>query len=145
MTGPTRAATLRLREASLFEPVLERVVSALAARVDLPLDRLSDAQLVVAALASAARRHAPDGTFCIDLTGAHRTVAISVGPLPPGTAARLVAHSAVPGLGPVVERLADRWSITRDEEGGERLELTIGAGAGVSPAAASPPDPGPRP
>jgi serine/threonine-protein kinase RsbW len=145
MTGATHAGTLRLREPSLFEPVLERVVAALAARVDLPVDRLSDAQLMAAALASGARRHAPDGTLCVELAVAPQTVSLSVGPLPPGTASRLVADSAVPGLGPVLERLADSWAVTRDEEGRERLELTIGAAAGVSPAAASPPGRGPRP
>ena len=36
------AARVRVRRQDLGEPVLERMVSALGARVDMPLDRLSE-------------------------------------------------------------------------------------------------------
>jgi len=49
------AGRLTMRAEDLREPVLERVVAALAARVDLPLDRLSDAQLASSVLIRGAR------------------------------------------------------------------------------------------
>jgi hypothetical protein len=141
VTGPGSAGTLRVRSERLLAPVLERVVAALGARVDLPIDRLSDAQLVASALAAAARRQAPGGALSVDLTASSGAIGLSVGPLPAGAAARLVADTAVPGLGPVLERLADRWEVVAGDGGTERLDLSIGRPSGVSPAGASRPDP----
>jgi len=126
------AARLRIGRPELWRPVLERVVGALAARIDLPIDRLSDAQIVSAAVASGAARHVGDGVLCVDLSDDEGAVGLSLGPLPPGTAARVVADSAVPGVGPVLERLVDDWEVESLDSGDERLLLTIGAG---SPAA----------
>ena len=49
--------------------MLERVVAALAARVDLPVDRLADAQIVSGAVAAAATRHLGDGELRLELEG----------------------------------------------------------------------------
>lgn len=128
MTGSrARAARLVIRRAELAEPVLERVLAALAARVDLPLDRLSDAQIAGAAVAAAAGRHFEGGALGVDFDGEPGTVVLRVGPLPPGAAAEVVRDSAVPGVGSIVERLVDGFAV--EENGGEEtLRLTIGAG-----------------
>jgi serine/threonine-protein kinase RsbW len=132
MSGVATAARLRICRADLREPVLERVVGALAARLDLPLDRLSDAQIVSAAVASVAGRHVEDGMLCVDLGVIDDALSIAVGTLPSGAAQRVLDETAVPGVGAVLERLVDRWEVETLGEGGERLHLTIGA---ATPAA----------
>lgn len=123
----TRAARLVIRRPELAEPVLERVVAAHAARVDLPLDRLSDAQIASAAVAAAARRHVADAALGVDFDGRPGTMVLRIGPLRPGGAAEVVRDSAVPGVGSIVERLVDGFAV---EENGkhETLCLTIGVG-----------------
>ncbi|HSJ74023.1 MAG TPA: hypothetical protein VK904_06875, partial [Miltoncostaeaceae bacterium] len=95
----TPAARLVVRRPELAQPVLERVLAALAARVDLPLDRLSDAQIASAALIAAAIRELPGGELCVELYGEPGAVIVRLGPLPDGAAARVVEDSAIPGIG----------------------------------------------
>jgi hypothetical protein len=126
MEGP--AARLVVRRADLARPVLERVVAALAARVDLPLDRLSDAQIASAALIDTVSRGNPDGELCIELEGEPGGVSVRLGPLPDGVAARAIEDSAIPGIGAIVDRLVDRWSV-EPVDGGESLSLAITEGS----------------
>ena len=51
-------------------------------------------------------------------------VIVRLGPLPDGAAARLVEDTALPGVGPIVDRLVDRWSVA-PADGGESLSLAI--------------------
>ena len=124
-----RAGVLRLRRDDLGEPVLERVVGAMAARIDMPVDRLADAQLVSAALVASAFRHTADGVLSIELGLDGDGLGLGVGPLPAGAAAAIIADSTLPGVGPVLERLVDDWSIDALDSGDEVLRLSIGAGA----------------
>ena len=128
------AARLVIRRPELAGPVLERVIAALAARVDLPVDRLSDAQIAAAAAAAAAGPLLADGPLLVEVEGAPGMVTVRLGPLPQGGAAQVVEDSAVPGVGAVVERLVDRWSADAGAEGGERLSLAITDGAGAHPS-----------
>lgn len=121
------AGRLTVRRATLGQPVLERVVAALAARADLPLDRLADAQIVAASLAAGAARHAADGALSLGLGANGDGVELALGPLPAGAGERVVADSRLPGVGSVVDRLVDRWWV-EGEGGDETLLLTIGAG-----------------
>jgi len=125
------AGRLRVRRAELGEPVLERVVAALAARADLSLDRLADAQLVASAIAAGAARHAGGGDLCVGLDSDDGLVGLSIGPLPPGAGERVIADGRIPGVGPILERLVDTWSVRADGDGSETLLLTIGAGGRV--------------
>ncbi|WP_217913652.1 hypothetical protein [Miltoncostaea marina] len=122
------AGRLLLRSHDLRESVLERVVAALAARADLPIDRVADAQLVAAAIVAATADSGVE-PLSVGLDARDDAVGLEVGPLAPGEAARVVADSAVPGVGPVLERLVDGWSVDRCGDGNEVLRLTIGAGA----------------
>jgi hypothetical protein len=122
------AARIRVRRQDLGEPVLERVVAALGARVDLPLDRLSDAQLVAGAIAAAARRHAADGELLVDLDAGEGTLSLTVSALPSGGGARVMTDTTIPGVGGVLEHLVDAWSVESDDDGRERLILEIGTG-----------------
>jgi hypothetical protein len=126
---PPPAARLVIRRTELAGPVLERVIAALAARVDLPVDRLSDAQIAAAAAAAAAGPLLADEPLLVEVEGAPRMVTVRLGPLPRGGAAQVVEDSAVPGVGTVVERLVDRWNVDPAGDGGERLSLAITDGA----------------
>ena len=125
------AGRLTMRAEDLREPVLERVVAALAARVDLPLDRLSDAQLASSVLIRSANRHAVDGVVRVELDVEDGAVGLSVGPLPAGGGSRMVSED-VPGVGPVLERLVDAWSVEPIDGATETLRLSIGAGGGAA-------------
>lgn len=126
------AGRLRLVSTDLAEPVLERIVAALAARVDLPFDRLSDAQVLSSAIVASALPRSPDGILCVEFATGRRDVALHLGPFPPGGAAEVMADSALPGVGIVLERLVNHWSIDPLDSGDEMLRLRIGDGASAS-------------
>jgi hypothetical protein len=131
MDGDAPAARLVIRRPELAQPVLERVIAAIAARVDLPLDRLSDAQIASGALVATLTRRLDGAELCVELDGEPGAVRVRLGPLPDGAAAGVVEETAVPGLGAIVERLVDRWSV-EPADGGERLSLSITGGGAPS-------------
>jgi hypothetical protein len=45
----------------------------------------------------------------------------------------VVEESAIPGVGAIVDRLVDRWSV-EPMDGGESLSLAITDGSGTSPS-----------
>src|SRR3954466_12555307 len=90
----------------LVAPVRRRVVGMLAARADLPLDRLDDAVLVADVVASRASAFAPD-TVNVRLEPGDRTLWLRVGPLEPGGARALLGETAAPDVGSVILKLAD--------------------------------------
>lgn len=120
-------ARLRVARMDLGGPVLDRIVLALGARIDLPVDRLADAQLVCEALAAARNSLGTDGALCVSFTIDGPCLELSVGPLQTGAAQALVAESALPGVGPLLERLVDDWSIVDVPGGREALRLRIAA------------------
>lgn len=121
---------LCLRPPERTSPVLGRVVSLVAARADFSIDRLSDAQIVSDAIAGAAGAHVRDGELRIAIDERERAFDIVVGPLVVGGARQLVADTELPGLGCLLERLADDLVIEPDDDGdGERLRATLTARA----------------
>ncbi len=98
----------------LVGPVLRRVVGMLAARADLPLDRLDDAVLVADLIASRAPVHMQTASVDVDLETGDRTLSLSVGPLRPGGGQALILDASVPGVGNVIEQLADDISVKPD-------------------------------
>jgi hypothetical protein len=101
---PTRVS---IAAGPLVGPVLRRVVGMFAARADLPLDRLDDAVLVADLVAARAPAHVADETVDVALTASTRAIDLRVGPLRAGGAQALVIDAAVPGVGNVIEQLAD--------------------------------------
>ncbi len=97
-------------------PVLRRVVGMFAARADLPLDRLDDAVLVADVVAARAPAHVAANTVDVELASSTRSLDLCVGPLRPGGARALVVDAAVPGVGNVIEQLADRVEIDTEDE-----------------------------
>jgi serine/threonine-protein kinase RsbW len=101
----------------LVGPVLRRVVGMLAARADLPLDRLDDAVLVADLIAARAPAHVTAETVDVALEPGPRTLSLRVGPLRPGGGEALVVDAAVPGVGNVIEQLVDELTVDPREDG----------------------------
>jgi hypothetical protein len=100
----------------LVGPVLRRVVGMFAARADLPLDRLDDAVLVADMVAAQAAGHVLDDTVQVTLASSVRSLDMRVGPLRAGGGSELVRQAAVPGVGNVIEQLADYVEVETDGE-----------------------------
>jgi serine/threonine-protein kinase RsbW len=107
---------LSIAAGPLVGPVLRRVVGMFAARADLPLDRLDDAVLVADLVASRAPAHVANATVDVVLASSDRAIDLRVGPLRPGGGDALVVDAAVPGVGNVIEQLADGLEVETEGE-----------------------------
>ena len=107
MTEPQPATTVSIASGPLVGPVLRRVVGMLAARADLPLDRLDDAVLIADLIAARAPAHSVDDKINVALDPGRRSLLLRVGPLRRGGGQALIVDAAVPGVGNVIEQLAD--------------------------------------
>ena len=116
MTGAEPATTVSIATGPLVGPVLRRVVGMLAARADLPLDRLDDAVLIADLIAARAPAHSVDDTINVALDPGPRSLRLPVAPLRQGGGQALIVDAAVPGVGNVIERLADELSVLADGE-----------------------------
>ena len=107
--------------------VLGRVVSLVAARADFSIDRLSDAQIVSDSIAGAAGPHALDGSGTTHVAIDERDGGFDlvIGPLVPGGAQQLVRDTELPGLGCLLERLADELDVVPLPDGGELLRARL--------------------
>ena len=114
--GPEALTRVSIAAGPLVGPILRRVVGMLAARADLPLDRLDDAVLVAALIAARAPAHVLHGTVDVAFEPGPRTLELKVGPLRPGGADALVVDAAVPGVGNVIEQLADELRVAPEGE-----------------------------
>jgi hypothetical protein len=115
--GSIGATRVSIASGPLVGPVLRRVVGMLAARADLPLDRLDDAVLVADLIAARAPAHVTAATVDVRLETGPRTLSLQVGPLRPGGGKALIVDATVPGVGNVIEQLADHISVEPDREG----------------------------
>jgi serine/threonine-protein kinase RsbW len=110
---PTRVS---IAAGPLVGPVLRRVVGMLAARADLPLDRLDDAVLVADLVAARAPDHVAAETVDVALKSGERSIDLRVGPLRSGGGRALVVEAVVPGVGNVIEQLADDLEVEAEGE-----------------------------
>ncbi len=110
----TASTSVSVAAGPLVAPVLRRVVGMLAARADLPLDRLDDAMLVTDLIADRAQKHVLGATIDVDMDPGVRSLSLRVGPLRAGGAHALVADAVVPGVGNVIEQLADELTVLPD-------------------------------
>ena len=83
-TASTRRRRVSIAAGPLVGPVLRRVVGMLAARADLPLDRLDDAVLVADLIAARAPAHVAARPSTSAFEPGARTLSLRVGPLRPG-------------------------------------------------------------
>jgi serine/threonine-protein kinase RsbW len=110
-------ATIRVRNGPLLAPVLARVLGMLAARAQCPIDRLDDALLVADAVAAHGPGHAVNGTILVGLAAEQGGLEVTVGALKPQGAKGLLADAELPGVGNLLERVADRVEVRQDESG----------------------------
>lgn len=102
----------------LLGPVLARMVAALAARRDLPVDRVSDAVLVTDAIAAAAPTRFADGKVKLGLEEESAGgIALRIGPMDSGQADRIRGNLNVPEVGGSLELLADELNVESSDEG----------------------------
>jgi serine/threonine-protein kinase RsbW len=100
-------ASVGLADGPLVAPDLGRVVGMLTARADCPIDRLDDALLVADAIAAHAPRRSTDGHVTVRLTADGDGLELRVEELAPGGGDGLIADAALPGVGNILERIAD--------------------------------------
>jgi serine/threonine-protein kinase RsbW len=100
-------ATVRVRSGPLVGPVLGRVVGMLAARAQCPIDRLDDALLITDAVAAHAPRYVLNGCVSVVVRADGEGIELCVGPLCDEGADRLLSDAALPGVGNVLEQMAD--------------------------------------
>lgn len=123
-----RAVALRTRNPALDGAVIERLVGALAARADLPVDRLEDARMLAATVIELARPLAAGEHLDAALDAHGETITLHVGPLVPGGAEGVVDRAEVAGVGNLVALLGGGWEAGSDGDGdggSERLRVML--------------------
>ncbi|HTN24940.1 MAG TPA: hypothetical protein VL120_13185 [Solirubrobacteraceae bacterium] len=122
----TNEATVTVTAGPLAGPVLGRVVGMLTARADCPIDRLDDALLVADAVAAKAASFSRDGRVGVRVAVEFGALELLVGPLRDEGASALIASAALPGVGNVLERVADELESERNGDGdGEFLRIRL--------------------
>jgi serine/threonine-protein kinase RsbW len=111
----TGTATVSIAPTTLARAVLPRLLCVLAARAHFSTDRISDSQMVADALVAHAGGSISGGYLSMAVDVEPRDLELRVGPLLAGRAKRLVRDSDVEGLGPVLEKLADRHGVSSTE------------------------------
>jgi anti-sigma regulatory factor (Ser/Thr protein kinase) len=101
----------------LLEPVLARLVGALAARRDLSVDRVSDAVLVTDAIADAAPGRFADGRVRLGLDESESGLELRLGPMEKGAATQIREELTVPDLGGSLEALVDELAVDESADG----------------------------
>jgi serine/threonine-protein kinase RsbW len=128
--GPNNA-TMEVRNGPLLGPVLSRVIGMLAARAQCPIDRLDDALLVADTIAAHSPDYALDGGVRVDLAASEGVIELTVGDLRSQGAADLLRDAELPGVGNVLERVADTVEVREggEDAGGDALYIRLGFGA----------------
>jgi serine/threonine-protein kinase RsbW len=121
-------AVLRVDAGPLAAPLLGRVVAMMLARADCPVDRLDDAMLLCDAIAAHAPDHASDGRMQFVVSTDAEGLELRVGALAAQGARQLVEAAVLPGVGNVLEPIADELRIESDANGEEELVLELSFG-----------------
>jgi anti-sigma regulatory factor (Ser/Thr protein kinase) len=114
---------LRVGSPELIGPVLGRAISALAARREVSVDRISDAVLLSDAISAAAPGSFQDGHVSVSIADREEGVQLRVGPMASGGAERLRESLELPQLGGSLESLADE---VRSEQSDDGEYLVVG-------------------
>jgi serine/threonine-protein kinase RsbW len=127
-TDPEEAhGTVMSIEAGTFvRPVLARVISALAARADFSIDRLSDSILIGDAVSAHDATDFPHGTVGVEILDGDGRLDVRVGPLVEGGSERLIQELDLPG-GASLRKLATDLTVERapSEQTGEPAEYLL--------------------
>ena len=110
------ATRIRVGPPEIVGPVLSRALSALAARQDISVDRLSDTMLLSDAISARAPEGFTDGHVSLSIAESTEGLEVKVGPMTSGGAERLRSSFEVPQMGSL-EALADELRVEHGEEG----------------------------
>jgi anti-sigma regulatory factor (Ser/Thr protein kinase) len=127
--GGPGTTDLRVGPPQLLAPILSRALTALAARHDVTVDRISDAMLLSDAISAGAPQGFPNGQVCLSILDRPEGVELRVGPMEAGGGESLRQSLDLPAVGGSLEALADEMRVESDEEG-EYLVVGIAALAG---------------
>jgi anti-sigma regulatory factor (Ser/Thr protein kinase) len=111
------ATEIRIGPPELIAPVLSRALTALAARHEITVDRISDAMLLSDAIAAGAPEVFKDGPVRLSIVDRADGVELRVGPMQSGGAERLRGSLELPELGGSIEALADELRVEQDGDG----------------------------
>jgi anti-sigma regulatory factor (Ser/Thr protein kinase) len=111
------ATEIAIGRAELIGPVLARIVGALAARRDFPVDRVSDAILLTDAIAAAVPDKFANGTVRLALAERDEGLELRLGPMEAGAADQIRKQLDVPEVGGSLEALADEFAVEGAGEG----------------------------
>jgi serine/threonine-protein kinase RsbW len=126
VSAAANEARLVVKSGPLVGAVLSRVVGMLAARALCPIDRLDDALLITDAIAAHAGDYATNGRVGVTVTADPDGMTLCVSPLRPQGADGLLRAAELPGVGNVLERVADQVSAGEgDEAGTEALRIRL--------------------
>src|SRR6476469_2138776 len=109
-TGSTFTVTadeetrIRVGPPEIVGPVLSRAMSALAARQDISVDRLSDPMLLSDAISARAPQGVPDAHVSLSIAELPKGIELKVGPMTHGGAARLRESFELPEVGGALEK-----------------------------------------
>jgi anti-sigma regulatory factor (Ser/Thr protein kinase) len=120
------ATEIRVGAAELLGPVLSRALTALAARQEITIDRISDAMLLADAISAAAPRGFADGKVKLSIADRPEGVELKIGPMASGAADGLRSSLSLPDVGGSLETLADE---VRTEADGDGEYLVVGIAA----------------
>lgn len=127
MSEPAQTeATVTVRSGPLVGPVLSAVVAILAARSDCPVDRLDDALLLADAVAAHGPGHGANGRIRVHVVASPDGLELQVSDLRDGGGAALLQSADLPGVGNVLERVADAVEVVEDPDE-VRLKLAFAA------------------
>lgn len=113
---------IRVGPPEIVGPVLSRSLSALAARQDISIDRLSDMMLLSDAISARAPQGFSDGHVSLAIAELADGIELKVGPMTSGGAEQLRSSFELPEMGSL-EALTDELRI---EEGDEGEYLVVG-------------------
>jgi hypothetical protein len=125
--GSANSAVLRVRTGPLAAPLLTRVVAMMLSRAECPVDRLDDAMVICDALGAHAGEHAADGRVEFTVRMRPGAMELRVGALAAEGATRLSKATSLPGVGDVLEPIADEIRV-ESSAGGKDDELVLELG-----------------
>lgn len=111
------ATELRIGPPELIAPVLGRAITALAARHEITVDRISDAMLLSDAISAGAAKAFKDGPVRLSIADRSEGVELRIGPMESGGAERLRAGLDLPELGGSLAALADDLRVEEGADG----------------------------
>jgi len=127
-TPPAEGLEVSIGQGELVGPVLGRIIAMLAARSGFSIDRLSDAQLVSDALSAHAATYVRDEDIRVAFQDSDRSLEARIGPLVDGGSDKLLADADLPGIGRLLEQLANDVRTERVNGSGEYLVLRLAEG-----------------